>query len=81
MLKDIHYRAENSTAANVLHENFNKLAQARYIERCPAHEPFLEPPEQDAKKRTSRSKVITFLPTITSQLLLNLYLLLHQYKI
>nr|XP_043633476.1 DNA-directed RNA polymerase III subunit RPC3 [Erigeron canadensis] len=48
---------ENSTAAIVLHENFNKLAHARYIERCPAHEPFL-PPEEDApKKRTARSRM------------------------
>ncbi|KAI3735310.1 hypothetical protein L6452_14805 [Arctium lappa] len=50
---------ENSTAANVVHENFNKLAQARYIERCHAHEPFLAPEEGDtpAKKRTARSKM------------------------
>ncbi|KVI08682.1 hypothetical protein Ccrd_012927, partial [Cynara cardunculus var. scolymus] len=39
---------ENSTAANVLHENFNTLIQACYIERCPAHEPFLAPEEGDA---------------------------------
>lgn len=60
---------ENSTAANVLHENFNKLAQAHYIERCPAHEPFLEPPEQDAKKRTSRSKMADAPPTLEARAL------------
>ena len=65
MLKSVHYHAENSTATNVLHENFNKLAQARYIERCPAHEPFLAPEEGDApaKKRTARSKVTAVSPT------------------
>ncbi|KVI04711.1 hypothetical protein Ccrd_016968 [Cynara cardunculus var. scolymus] len=56
---------KNSTAANVLHENFNTLIQACYIERCPAHEPFLAPEEGDApaKKRTARSKVTTISPT------------------
>ncbi|PWA69316.1 RNA polymerase III Rpc82, C -terminal [Artemisia annua] len=60
---------ENSTAANVLHENFNKLAQAHYIERCPAHEPFLEPPEQGAKKRTSKSKIADAPPTLEARAL------------
>lgn len=49
---------ENTTAADVLHENFSKLAEARYIERCPAHSPFLKTEKEDgAKKKTPKSKV------------------------
>ncbi|XP_076886734.1 uncharacterized protein LOC143536683 [Bidens hawaiensis] len=48
---------ENGNASNVLHENFNKLAQARFIERCPAVEPFLEPQEEGPKKRGAKSKI------------------------
>lgn len=33
---------ENITAINLLHENFNKLVEACYIERCPAHEPHIK---------------------------------------
>ncbi|XP_023752435.1 uncharacterized protein LOC111900785 isoform X3 [Lactuca sativa] len=54
-----HTSKENSTAANVAHENFNKLAQAHYIERCPASEPYLESEKEDdtaGKKKTAKSK-------------------------
>lgn len=62
---------ETSTAANALHENFNKLAQARYIERCPAHEPFLESPEEGnaPKKRTARSKIADVSQTLEARAL------------
>ncbi|KAI7756754.1 hypothetical protein M8C21_028736 [Ambrosia artemisiifolia] len=60
---------ENSSATNVLRENFNKLAQARYIERCPAHEPFLEPPEEGAKKRTAKSKIADATQTLEARAL------------
>ncbi|KAI3817993.1 hypothetical protein L1987_11795 [Smallanthus sonchifolius] len=58
---------ENSNATNVLHENFNKLVQARYIERCPAHEPFLEPQEEGAKKRTAKSKIADVTQTLEAR--------------
>lgn len=48
----------NSTALETLHGSFNKLVNARYVERCPAHEPFLAPPaegETPAKKRGAKS--------------------------
>lgn len=44
-------------------EIFYKLLNARYVERCPAPEPFLEPPSADeppAKRRGAKSKVVTF---------------------
>lgn len=62
-----HTSKENSTAANVAHENFNKLAQAHYIERCPASEPYLESEKEDdtaGKKKTAKSKVKTISTTI-----------------
>ncbi|XP_071728941.1 uncharacterized protein [Rutidosis leptorrhynchoides] len=48
----------NNSVDNVIHENFNKLVQARFIERCPAHEPFVPPSEEDdaPKKRTKRKQ-------------------------
>ncbi|CAI9260292.1 unnamed protein product [Lactuca saligna] len=55
-----HTSEENSTAANVAHENFNKLAQAHYIERCPAREPYLESEKEDdtaGKKKIAKSKM------------------------
>lgn len=47
----------NSTSLDALHENFGELVNARFIERCPAHEPFLAPPEEEtpAKKRGVKS--------------------------
>ncbi|KAL8257341.1 hypothetical protein R6Q59_029382 [Mikania micrantha] len=55
--KDLLTNGENSNATSMIQENFNRLAQARYIERCPAHEPFLEPLEEGAKKRMAKSKI------------------------
>ncbi|KAI3731320.1 hypothetical protein L1987_62508 [Smallanthus sonchifolius] len=66
--KDLVTNGEDSNATNVLHENFNKLAQARYIERCPAHEPFLEPQEEGAKKRT-KSKIADVTQTLEARAL------------
>ncbi|KAK9063198.1 hypothetical protein SSX86_017068 [Deinandra increscens subsp. villosa] len=60
---------ENSKVTSTLHENFNKLAQARYIERCPAHEPFLEPVEEGAKKRMAKSKIGDFSQTLEARAL------------
>ncbi|CAI9092235.1 OLC1v1027425C1 [Oldenlandia corymbosa var. corymbosa] len=54
-------KGENSTLES-LQENFNKLVHGRFVERCPAPEPFLEPPPEEqppAKKRgTKSSKVV-----------------------
>lgn len=39
-------------------DSFNSLVNARFVERCPAPEPFLEPPpaeETVAKKRGAKS--------------------------
>ncbi|KAF5772342.1 putative RNA polymerase III Rpc82, C -terminal, winged helix-like DNA-binding domain superfamily [Helianthus annuus] len=67
--KDKHKASgENSSATNVVHENFSKLAQARYIERCPAHEPFLEPLEEGAKKR-AKSKIADATQTLEARAL------------
>lgn len=44
-------------------ESFYKLVNARFVERCPAPEPFLEPPAEDetrAKKQGAKNaKVVT----------------------
>lgn len=48
----------NSTALDPLIESFNKLVNSRFVERCPAHEPFLAPPSEEetpAKKRSAKS--------------------------
>ncbi|XP_071688131.1 uncharacterized protein [Rutidosis leptorrhynchoides] len=49
---------DNNTSVNVIHENFNKLAQARYIERCPAHEPFLPSSEIGDVTRTVEERAL-----------------------
>lgn len=54
-----------------LHGSFNKLVNARYVERCPAHEPFLAPPAEEetpAKKRGAKSTkvVVSFGPSVWS---------------
>nr|XP_017242247.1 PREDICTED: DNA-directed RNA polymerase III subunit rpc3-like isoform X2 [Daucus carota subsp. sativus] len=49
--------SRNSTASDALHECFRKLVNAQYVERCPAHEPFLAPPTEEetaAKKRAAK---------------------------
>lgn len=79
--KTSYYHAENGNATNRVHESFNKLAQARCIERCPAHEPFLEPPEEGAKKRVAKSKVTTSSLSVISHFMFYLYLLFDLYKI
>ncbi|KAK3017600.1 hypothetical protein RJ639_004834 [Escallonia herrerae] len=46
------------TTLDALQGSFNRLVNARYVERCPAHEPFLAPPGDDetpAKKRGAKS--------------------------
>ncbi|KAM7499658.1 hypothetical protein LguiA_024072 [Lonicera macranthoides] len=48
----------NSMALDPLIESFNKLVNNRFVERCPAHEPFLAPPSEEetpAKKRSAKS--------------------------
>ncbi|KAL6971943.1 hypothetical protein U1Q18_031626 [Sarracenia purpurea var. burkii] len=58
--------------ADALQKNFNRLVNARYVERCPAHEPFLAPPAEEetaAKKRGAKSaKVVYFVsvPLVTT---------------
>ncbi|KAK4431484.1 hypothetical protein Salat_0910500 [Sesamum alatum] len=50
-----------SSDVDVVRESFNRLLIARFIERCPAPEPFLAPPadgETPAKKRAAKSAKI-----------------------
>lgn len=54
---------ENFNVDNI-QESFNKLVNGRFVERCPAPEPFLAPPSEEetpTKKRGAKStKVVTF---------------------
>ncbi|KAI3778154.1 hypothetical protein L2E82_07219 [Cichorium intybus] len=63
---------ENSSIANLVLENLNKLAQARYIERCPAHQPHIKKPKEDdtqTKKKTAKSKMADATQTMEAQAL------------
>lgn len=56
-------RFPGNCSTDAVLETFNKLVNARFVERCPAPEPFLEPPAEDetpAKKRGAKTaKVVT----------------------
>ncbi|PHT40677.1 60S ribosomal protein L5-1 [Capsicum baccatum] len=46
------------SSIDVARDSFNNLVNARYVERCPAPEPFLKPPSEEktvAKKRGAKS--------------------------
>ncbi|PHT74269.1 Photosystem I chlorophyll a apoprotein A2 [Capsicum annuum] len=46
------------SSVDVARDSFNNLVNARYVERCPAPEPFLKPPSEEktaAKKRGAKS--------------------------
>ncbi|KAL7214272.1 hypothetical protein ACSBR1_026644 [Camellia fascicularis] len=48
----------NFTARDALQNNFNRLVNSRYVEHCPAHEPFLAPPAEEetvVKKQGGKS--------------------------
>ncbi|KAF5947312.1 hypothetical protein HYC85_013269 [Camellia sinensis] len=48
----------NFTARDALQNNFNRLVNSRYVEHCPAHEPFLAPPAEEetvVKKQGAKS--------------------------
>ncbi|KAM3218254.1 hypothetical protein P3L10_022784 [Capsicum annuum] len=55
---------QGDSSVDVARDSFNNLVNARYVERCPAPEPFLKPPSEEktaAKKRGAKSaKVQTF---------------------
>lgn len=53
----------NCSAEDAVEISFNRLVHARYVERCPAHEPFLAPPEEETgvKKKGSKSAKVSFL--------------------
>ncbi|XAR69867.1 hypothetical protein NMG60_11001613 [Bertholletia excelsa] len=61
--KETSNRSEgNSSVQEALQKNFNRLVSSRYIERCPAHEPFLAPPAEEetgAKKRGAKSTKVS----------------------
>lgn len=63
-------RVEHKTGSfdvQVVHNSFRRLLNARFIERCPAPEPFLAPPteeETSAKKRGAKSAKIAEQQTI-----------------
>ncbi|XP_052176063.1 uncharacterized protein LOC127790540 isoform X2 [Diospyros lotus] len=53
-----HQSEGNHTAQDALQQHFSKLINSRFVERCPAHEPFLAPPveeETTVKKRGAKS--------------------------
>uniref|UniRef100_A0A5B7AVW8 DNA-directed RNA polymerase III subunit RPC3 n=1 Tax=Davidia involucrata TaxID=16924 RepID=A0A5B7AVW8_DAVIN len=71
-----HKQTSNQNEGNnqdAVKENFNRLVNARYVERCPAHQPFLAPPAEEAaavKKRSAKSaKIAEALETIEKQAL------------
>ncbi|KAK2983516.1 hypothetical protein RJ640_023050 [Escallonia rubra] len=77
-LVDRHKQTSNQsgglcTTLDALQDSFNRLVNARYVERCPAHEPFLAPPGDDetpAKKRGAKSaKMAEALETIEQRAL------------
>ncbi|PSS32385.1 DNA-directed RNA polymerase III subunit like [Actinidia chinensis var. chinensis] len=52
----------NCTAQDALQKNFSRLLCVRYVERCPAHEPFIAPPNEEGaavKKRGAKSAKVT----------------------
>ncbi|KAG8381316.1 hypothetical protein BUALT_Bualt06G0109700 [Buddleja alternifolia] len=52
--------AGGASDVHVARESFNRLLCARFVERCPAPEPFLAPPAEEetpAKKRGAKSKI------------------------
>ncbi|XP_011076160.1 DNA-directed RNA polymerase III subunit rpc3 isoform X2 [Sesamum indicum] len=58
---DRNEQTAGSADVHVVRESFNRLLIARFIERCPAPEPFLAPPadgETPAKKRGAKSAKI-----------------------
>ncbi|KAI5652783.1 hypothetical protein M9H77_29970 [Catharanthus roseus] len=51
-------------------ESFYKLVNARFVERCPAPEPFLEPPAEDetrAKKQGAKNAKVSEVPQAVEQ--------------
>ncbi|KAG9136413.1 hypothetical protein Leryth_022402, partial [Lithospermum erythrorhizon] len=50
------YYSSGNSAEDSVQDNFHKLVQARFVERCPAPEPFLAPPaeEKSSTKRSSK---------------------------
>ncbi|XP_055832088.1 uncharacterized protein LOC129901009 isoform X2 [Solanum dulcamara] len=53
--------SKQDSSADSARDSFNSLVNARFVERCPAPEPFLEPPsaeETTAKKRGAKSTKI-----------------------
>ncbi|XP_059298824.1 uncharacterized protein LOC132051673 [Lycium ferocissimum] len=52
---------QGDSSADAARDSFNRLVNARFVERCPAPEPFLEPPTEEetaAKKRGAKSAKI-----------------------
>ncbi|KAM3337754.1 DNA-directed RNA polymerase III subunit rpc3 isoform X1 [Capsicum galapagoense] len=52
---------QGDSSADAARDSFNSLVKARFVERCPAPEPFLKPPSEEetaAKKRGAKSAKI-----------------------
>ncbi|KAI5675127.1 hypothetical protein M9H77_06077 [Catharanthus roseus] len=61
---------QGNCSTDAVLETFNKLVNARFVERCPAPEPFLEPPAEDetpAKKRGAKTAKVSELPKTIEQ--------------
>ncbi|KAL3837694.1 hypothetical protein ACJIZ3_022285 [Penstemon smallii] len=70
---DRNKQTADSSNVDVVRESFNKLLNSRFVERCPAPEPFLPPPSEDeptTKKRGAKSKIAE-VPKTTEQLALS----------
>ncbi|GAA0158420.1 DNA-directed RNA polymerase [Lithospermum erythrorhizon] len=55
---------QGNSAEDSVQDNFHKLVQARFVERCPAPEPFLAPPAEEKSSTKRSSKTFKVLETI-----------------
>lgn len=66
-----------------MQENFIRLLNAQFVERCPAPEPFLAPPgdeETSAKKRGAKSAKVVAVTTNKCKLfVLYIFVLVYKY--
>ncbi|KAL2454723.1 RNA polymerase III subunit RPC82 family protein [Abeliophyllum distichum] len=66
---DRNMQTPNNSDVHAVRESFSRLLNARFVERCPAPEPFLAPPEEEtpAKKRGTKSAKIAEAPKTIEQ--------------
>ncbi|KAL2465546.1 RNA polymerase III subunit RPC82 family protein [Abeliophyllum distichum] len=66
---DRNMQTPDNSDVHAVPESFSRLLNARFVERCPAPEPFLAPPEEEtpAKKRGTKSAKIAEAPKTIEQ--------------